>query len=232
MSSSNDSSEAEQHLQLSQVSSDSGQRGASATVQNASDSTRTLPTRSRDAGKPLIRKLPSTVSTRSVRSALESKKKPKVIQGDHKEGSLHTFFNTVTQSQRLGANPEGALPELTFEEEDFIQDDLLEEDLHTLLTERNSQKHVVDGRKRPRTLSSSHEAFVCKEIQPNASQRFNKTSWKLEHTQHAPAVEKEDLRPWDELAVHKKKVADVSSWLEEAFIGRNRKVWNQEVSYG
>lgn len=244
--SSNDSSEAEPHLHVSQVLSDSSGRGASGTVQKASYSTKTLPTRSRDATKPVIQKSQSTVSASSVRSTLDQspqkpKKKPQVIQDDHKQGSLHTFFNAVTQSQRLGGTLKDVTPKHTFEEEDFIQDELLEEDLHTLPQERYSPKHAIDGRKRTRTLPSSHEAPVCTELQPNASQRFNKTLRKQEHTQYTATVEQADLRPWaeryaptclDELAVHKKKVVDVGSCLEEAFLGRNRKVWNPEVSYG
>lgn len=49
----------------------------------------------------------------------------------------------------------------------------------------------------------------------------------------APEVEWDNDRPWaqrfspsnlDELAVHKKKIADVRSWLETAFTGSNRRV--------
>ena len=50
---------------------------------------------------------------------------------------------------------------------------------------------------------------------------------------YAEEVNQEDGRPWaqrfppsnlDELAVHKKKIADVRSWLENVFTGRDRRV--------
>ena len=246
VSSSNDSSEAEKQLYVSQVRSDSIRRGASGSIQKTSDSTTTLPTRSRDVNKAAVQNSHSTASAGSARSTPDRspqkpKKIPKGFQGEHRQGSLYTFFNAVTQSQRVGGNLKDATPTLTFEEEDFIQDDLPEEGLHTLPQERNLKKHALDGRKRPRTLSSSHGALVCKEIQSNASQRFNKTLRKQGRTQLVPAVGQADLRPWaekyapaslGELAVHKKKVADVGTCLQEAFLGRNGKVWNRGASYG
>lgn len=240
VSSSNDNKEAEEHLPTPPVRSEFIRQGPSGTIHHALSSTRTLPTRSRDANKPLLQKLQSTVSEGPFKPLQDqppqkAKKRSKNIQEDQKQGSLYTFFNAVTQSQQLGANLEDAKSGLRSEEEDFIQDDSLADDLRKFPLERNSENHTINDRKRSRTLSSGHEALNCKEIQPNASQRFNKSVGRQEHTGHVPIIKEPDLRPWaekyapaslDELAVHKRKVADVRSFLEEVLLGRSHKVWD------
>lgn len=148
--------------------------------------------------------------------------------------SLYTFFTAKAQTQRDRPRSGSRTPEL--EEEDFIEDDSLDEELRQLDTGRLESHQVLDRRKHrrlsPERKGHQHEA----EPVSNASQQFlrvpkpNQSSSRRDKPQR---MINEDGKPWaekypptslEELAVHKKKVADVRTWLEHVFERRSRKV--------
>lgn len=176
--------------------------------------------------------------TSSNTTPASSPKKPR--QQEQKSKSLYTFFTARAQTQRDRPRSESRTPEV--EEEDFIEDDSLDEELRRLDTVRHESHKVLDRRKQrrlsPRPNGHQHGA----ETFPIASQQFLRVPRpaQRETRRHdGQDVIKEDGRPWaelyapktlDELAVHKKKVADVRIWLEHVFEGRSRKVCILAVS--
>ncbi|KAF4512451.1 hypothetical protein G6O67_001590 [Ophiocordyceps sinensis] len=105
--------------------------------------------------------------------------------------------------------------------DDIISDPISEEDE---ISELKASSSSLVGQHVKKRLRKGAE--VASAEAPSASQRFLRPP-------KAPgtAVNDDDLRPWserfgprnlDELAVHKKKVADVGRWLEDVIAGRMR----------
>ena len=198
-----------------------------------------LPTRSKNEVKMV--KQHKTTADRSLRSrpassTRNSKDKPTTLSKEQKEcrpGSLYNFLNTVTQSQRIGTRSDASISKIGNVEDDVIQDDSLDEGSRSWSPGRKSKQDAIGRGKRLRRSFSSNRTEVCKEIHPNASQRFSKAIKRGERTQFTTTRGKIDSRPWaekyapnglDELAVHKRKITDVQRWLDETLTGRHGKV--------
>jgi len=186
------------------------------------------------------RPTPTSSNTTPASSPKKPTKNAKLRQQEQKSKSLYTFFTARAQTQRDRPRSESRTPEV--EEKDFIEDDSLDEELRRLDTVRHESHKVLDRRKQ-RGLSpqpNGHQHGV--EKIPNASQQFlrvPKPAQRETRRHDGQDVIKEDGRPWaelyapttlDELAVHKKKVTDVRTWLEHVFEGRSRKVCILAVS--
>lgn len=202
--------------------------------------------------KAKLKKAPSNPSNRHAAAPSPSpasspekrrtRKKP-VPDKSSPSKSLHSFFTPATEEQRWSSIREENTPDIVEEIED-------EEDAESILTWGASQSFSMgmssqtakNGQKNGH--SSAQEASVISKngqkqdetlkaaLRPKPTKRFlipgNTEAGKP--SSHAIS---EQLRPWterfapanlDELAVHKKKVADVQNWLVDVFTGRSRRV--------
>ncbi|KAL0939231.1 cell cycle checkpoint protein rad17 [Colletotrichum truncatum] len=139
------------------------------------------------------------------------------VEEKGRNGDLMTLFSK--QAQRTSAKPAGF--SRTVPLDDIVSDPISDDDV--VADQKASTSSIVGqaARKRFRdsTPVASAPAF-------GSSQKF------LKPTRPAtPAALDDDLRPWserfgpvnlDELAVHKRKVADVRQWLEDVVGGRLR----------
>ncbi|OJD29844.1 cell cycle checkpoint protein [Diplodia corticola] len=171
----------------------------------------------------------STQSKAPSRSSRSSQPRAKP-QPQPKERNILSFFNAATQRQRVHGTQDqpvasqGLPPTDTVEDQDdTIQDDSLDD-------EPNKSGAHAAWRKRTRTRGAAGDAENPEQdALPSASQKFLKTL----SSQSRPAARiEDDERPWveryspanlDELAVHKRKVADVKAWLTNVLSGRERK---------
>ncbi|KAF7562196.1 hypothetical protein G7046_g1956 [Stylonectria norvegica] len=171
-------------------------------------------------------KLPANGSKRLPRRTQPQKngtspKKPKsTVKGDDRGQSsdLKTLFSKQAQrATRAGASSERR----TVPIDDIISDPISEEDEISELKSSSSSLVGQHARKRLRENTQLAAADA-----PSASQRFLKPPRPV-----LPDADNDDLRPWserfgpknlEELAVHKKKVADVRRWLEDVTAGRMR----------
>lgn len=169
----------------------------------------------------------SRASTKSTTSSPEKKKGKGKFEEKVKSGNISTFFNAQVQRQQAagGGSTAASKPKLSsqrsksfeIEDEDIISDD------DWVGGKAQSASMVGQAaRKRSRGLDAlkNEDGNV-----PSMSQKFMKPALPKE------VKKQDDLRPWaerfgpvnlDELAVHKKKVADVRAWLEEVMHGRMR----------
>jgi cell cycle checkpoint protein len=144
-----------------------------------------------------------------------------------KSGDIFTFFTKQAQRQQAEGSGSTAKPKVTTiiskdkKPEDF---DLISDDDDLLQGKAQAASLVgLAARKRARGT----ETFKNRDAEgPSASQKFLKKPMALGEIKHH-----DDMRPWaerfgptnlDELAVHKKKVADVRAWLEDVINGRMR----------
>ena len=169
-----------------------------------------------------------------------SKSKPK--EEDSK--SLHSFFGRASEEQRWNRKVDTPVEEVeNGENGDAIEDDdSLDEAFLGLTEDHNDTKLVLDRRKEG-TYSIKNELHATQPSFPVPTQKFVKPpipSIKQVFGQPKPDQEaNEELhRPWadkygpinlDELAVHKKKVADVQKWLGDVLYGRNPSVCALQV---
>ncbi|KAH0537096.1 hypothetical protein FGG08_006099 [Glutinoglossum americanum] len=141
--------------------------------------------------------------------------------------AIYTFFTPSTQQQRSTQGSECPIPEE--EQDDAIQDD---SDDEGILDNGNASACRIGDTKRGWTTSQK-DGTTAGSI-TSASQKFLRkaSAARSNVPSEGPTASKEDLRPWaekyapvslEELAVHKKKVADVRIWLENVFGGRDRK---------
>jgi cell cycle checkpoint protein len=154
-----------------------------------------------------------------------------------KEKPIYSFFNTATQKQSLpqpSASPEkrDTLPAEI--EEDLIQDDdSLNEELAELSETTFGSKYPMPTRHK-RKLDVLDDGGTDSSSLPRGSQIFKKpatgASRSFSSSEHIPHIAV-DQRPWterygplnmEELAVHKKKVQDVRTWLDSVTNGRDR----------
>ncbi len=200
---------------------------------------RCLPTRSRTKSNtvPKSRSATPAPPASSNSSSKDPPHKPKRAKEVQKRGSLHAYFNAanrVPQSKKE-VQPKVDTPVIGIEEEDLIEDDSLDE-LQQVSSAQNEPASTFDCRRGPVVPSRNRAVSAGPERPPSGSQRFlraGKASGKDASSQATAREKKVDLRPWaekyapvglEELMVHKKKVADVRTWLERAFLGLDRKV--------
>ncbi|KAK0334172.1 RFC checkpoint protein Rad17 [Friedmanniomyces endolithicus] len=140
--------------------------------------------------------------------------------------SIFSFFNATTQRQQL-SQPSASPQKPTQEEPEAIHDQTDDDGTAVSLSKGSSTALAVRKRKSQQTVSTKDDAFSV----PSATQKFRKTN---DGSRIAfLGVVNEDKRPWTEqfapldlsdLAVHKRKVADVRQWLESAVDGKRQKV--------
>ncbi|XP_014558385.1 hypothetical protein COCVIDRAFT_25058 [Bipolaris victoriae FI3] len=182
----------------------------------------TRPTRSRTrAASPN----PSEQSTTNNKSPAKSPAKQRPVYKP-----ITSFFTTVARSQSSQPTPSPEKPAASVEDFDDIFDSDYDEDQAKPVKVSNA----LPVRKRPiaATAPTDHGPNVI------ARQKFLRTATGTRSTpppssSSQPARrDAEDGRPWtekfgpvslDELAVHKKKVADVRTWLTDVLSGKSRK---------
>ncbi|MCJ1229404.1 Cell cycle checkpoint protein rad17 [Toensbergia leucococca] len=186
-------------------------------------------------------KLKLTLPSQSATANTSPEKYPRKSKPTGKQRSsrsVYTFFSAATKQPILkgASKSEVAEVEVEEEEDDFIQDDSLDDELRQLPETLRTAKLVLDRRKGQAVSSRSvSTSAACHKLPPIASQRFmrpGKTYGEGIVTQKDVASGDADLRSWaekyapiglEELAVHKKKVADVRNWLETIFNGQMHK---------
>ena len=183
-------------------------------------------------GQSAITKSPKRkASAKSTTTSPSSAKKiGRTTKEPEKSKSLHIFFGKATEEQRW--NRKIDTPDTGIEDEDFgdaiIDDDILDDDLEDILEGKSSTKSTLDRRKL--FAPTSGGLGNVQRDSPSLSQRFAKpVSTQRNGTQALDAlVSDQTHRPWsdrygptnlDELAVHKKKVADVQKWIMDVLSG-------------
>ena len=170
----------------------------------------------------------------------EPPSKTKQTHKSHPIGSLHSFFNSANRSASVGRDTRKKAPQPLVEEsdvqEDIIEDDSPDEKLHKSSASQGITKLVLDRRKPLQEQTQTRAVTASQERPLSASQKFlsvGADAVKEASTQTTDAVRHSNTRPWaekygptslEELVVHRKKVADVSGWLDNAYLGRDRKV--------
>ncbi|KAL1627027.1 RFC checkpoint protein Rad17 [Diplodia seriata] len=172
----------------------------------------------------------SSRPSRSSRPAAKPKPKPQP-----KEKNILSFFNAATQRQRSPsskaqpvASQEAPHADAVEDQDDIIQDDSLDDEPNKSVAHAARRK-----RTRPRGAIGDAEGPE-QDALPSGSQKFLKApNAEARHqTLTSSARTDVDQRPWvdkyspvnlDELAVHKRKVADVRAWLTNVLAGRERK---------
>ncbi|KAI7533835.1 hypothetical protein KC331_g12866 [Hortaea werneckii] len=170
---------------------------------------------------------------KSSEPTAKSRTKPKTKVTEREEPKakkpIYSFFNAATQRQREvqpSASPEKPLP-LSQVEPEAIHDESENDDASVTLSKGSSVALAM----RKRKAQSSGTPGDNPSLAPPATQKFRKTS----EGGRTPSfsIYNDDKRPWterfapvdlSELAVHKRKVADVRQWLENTLHGRRQKV--------
>ncbi|KAJ5768802.1 hypothetical protein N7520_003361 [Penicillium odoratum] len=184
---------------------------------------------------------PSSAPTRHTSSPSLSPSNPSSSPKPRNSKSLRGFFHTATEGQRWSSQKfetkRALAPVSETLDADEIDDDY--DSYDEIFT-----KHIASGTSsfNPKSSFSStgqtQGASKPKATRPTnqSTKRFIMPTDSKDQTQtsrplHPQLNQKIDHRPWaqrfapldlDELAVHKRKVADVRKWLEDAFAGRCR----------
>ncbi|KAL8663786.1 MAG: hypothetical protein Q9202_003600 [Teloschistes flavicans] len=195
--------------------------------------TRALPTRlpSEHESRTRSRKAPTTKS--STPSPRKPPSKTRTIRKTPKPSSLDTYFSAANRLH--GTRDPSSQTEKsghTITEEDFIEDDSLDEELQKLSELRTTIK--IPNRTNVAPPQSQVEKHNSKRL-PGGSQVFlnlANRAVKADKDQKTPRPLINDTRPWadryaptsvEELAVHKRKVADVKEWILGVFEGHLKK---------
>lgn len=168
--------------------------------------------------------------------------------------SLHSFFRPATEEQRwatkrttdVSSQPDSIIDELG-DADDLIQDDYgsYDEIFDQFKGQDSSRRDdsVVPSASKPAPGSFTRSDNSVKPSRP-AKRFLLPTSPNLQPVTEERgggeiAAKDIDRRPWserfgpsnlDELAVHKKKVADVRDWLSEAIAGKSRRVCDLPIN--
>jgi cell cycle checkpoint protein len=166
----------------------------------------------------------------TTKSASSSPEKPrrKGKEDKVKSGNLFTFFTKQVQKQQaegisIGSNTQSATASQSSKEPKADEDDLISDDEFMESKARPASMVGQVARKRARGADILKNA---EQSMPSATQKFVMAppQTRRNNSEH-------DTRPWaerfapvdlNELAVHKKKVADVRSWLESVMSGKMR----------
>ena len=165
---------------------------------------------------------PSKATLKASPKPSPDKRKNSQQQPD-KSKSLHSFFGKATEDQRW--RKKSATPDIDIHDDELGED--IEDDLSDNgLLEMEDSKKTLDRRKPVVNGVSKLNGGP-----PSSSQRFVKPVLPSRRDSSDPLPQQEYHRPWsdrygptnlEELAVHKKKVADVSSWLQNVLSGRDK----------
>lgn len=169
-------------------------------------------------------------SQSSPKKAKASKAKPQPVTKDEtkaKAKPIYSFFNAATQKQQ-SSQPTTTQPRSSTPRRDTETIDS-DDDKTSAVTVSKGSSTALAVRKRK--LQSSQHPEDDALLPPSATQKFRKTG--VDSRTPSFSVINEDKRSWveqfspldlSELAVHKRKVADVKRWLEVAYAGRRQRV--------
>ena len=165
---------------------------------------------------------PSKATLKASPKSSPDKKKNSKQQPD-KSKSLHSFFGKATEDQRW--RKKSATRDIDVHDDELGED--IEDDLSdSVLLETEDSKTTLDRRKPIVNGVSKLNGGP-----PPSSQRFVKPALPSRRDSSEPLPQQEYHRPWsdrygpinlEELAVHKKKVSDVSDWLRNVLSGRDK----------
>jgi cell cycle checkpoint protein len=177
-------------------------------------------------------------STSPEKSRGGARKKGKIEEKGRTADLLTLFSKQVQRSQAANGNGAGSAKEKeTVALEDIISDPISEEDADELVMHKTAVGSSIVGKTAQKRLKGSSQLRQQQQQQQGGSGMFGAAAGggrflKREQPQQWKGnAEEEDARPWserfgpvnlEELAVHKKKVADVRKWLEEVMAGRMR----------
>ena len=191
-----------------------------------------LPTRLRSSHSKASKAAASESSQPPSPKKLKSRRN--IIRKGSESGSIDAYF-TAGNSFQLATQSTGQTSKLGISngEEDLIEDDSFDDELRRLADpqktgrSRNEQALVIS-----QSIAESHGSKGL----PTGSQIFRKPTKDAQHSEKnkdAAVCREVDRRPWadrygpmsvEELAVHKRKVADVRGWLEAVCHGVSTKV--------
>ncbi|KAL8894673.1 MAG: hypothetical protein Q9192_004131, partial [Flavoplaca navasiana] len=193
-----------------------------------------LPTRLRSTTKP-VTKAPPIASVQSTNQPLPKKSAARHdgSRKDPRPSSLDTYFSAAGNVHAVkSASSQNPKVVSAIEEEDFIEDDSFDEELQKLpLSHRALNQAPTQAQSQPTILKQKTSSTTLL----SGSQVFRKLGNGIERSKKkddAVKLSEDDTRPWaeryeplslEELAVHKKKVADVRDWLYNVFQGRSKK---------
>ena len=154
-------------------------------------------------------------------SSLTAEKKSKRGNLSENKMSLHGYFQPATQEQRWASRrtTEASCPSPLEGMGDH--DDLIEDDYDSYSNVLSDRKLALKPDRASQSSSAKSKGTARQSrpfVLPKEGDRTNN---------------EEDIRPWaqrygpsklDELAVHKRKVADVGNWISDFFSGKNRRV--------
>jgi cell cycle checkpoint protein len=168
----------------------------------------------------------SKASTKSPSTSPEKSKRKGKVEEKVKSGDIFSFFTKQAERQKAAGTTNGTVsrPRISSNESKSEDIDLISDgDDDVVVSKSQSSAVGLAARKRARGT----EPFKSGDGNPpSMSQKFFKK----------PSIpvqikNEDDLRPWaerfapvnlEELAVHKKKVSDVRTWLEDVINGRMR----------
>ena len=192
------------------------------------------------ATQPFIRNSPAS----STQKPLKTVKLAKVKSGEQRSSSLYSFFNAKTESQTASQNKELSQVKVQLVKAAVEVDDIIEDECTGDEKSISPQsKHLPPYPAPLRKLSSQSTQTINPQKQPSTaiapksvlsqSQRFSRPASRSDVSFQKVSYGNKDERPWaekygpsnlEELAVHKKKVADVRGWIQSAFEERHRHV--------
>lgn len=201
----------------------------------ASVPAKTLPTRKSTQQNGMPKKSKASIPLRDSPKSSPEKGSRGDLRVKKESKSLHAFFSRATEEQRW-ARKDQTPPSVVEDGEngDDIEDDSLDEAFAEFADAEADENRVLDRRKATEptlhigTLKSLGNGVL-------SSQKFAKPSTPASKEEHSiPGRDNDSFsRPWaekyapislDELAVHKKKVTDVQSWLSAVLQGRDQRV--------
>lgn len=201
-------------------------------IQDATALLKSPPNSKSSKPKNVRKKVSPKSSPEKVKKPTRTKREPEKIK------SLHTFFNRATEAQRW--ERKSITPDRDVgdgENGDVIEDDDALDDNLFVLTDQDQQNEVLNRRKLP--ISGNHANLSSTQrFPPSSVPKFVKPTPTVKRTfppepAFATQAQEPDHRPWadryapsnlEELAVNKKKVADVQRWLSDVLSGRDRRV--------
>ncbi|KAL8632133.1 hypothetical protein Q9189_002157 [Teloschistes chrysophthalmus] len=191
---------------------------------------RALPTRLHSKHESSTRRTKAPPTKSSAPSPKKPPSKTRTVRKAPKASYLDTYFSAADRAHGTQtSSSQTEKPGRIIEEEDFIEDDSFNEELRKLSDHRKTIK-IPDGRHGAPPQSQT-EKNDSKRL-PGGSQVFRKLAngaVKADKNQKTPIPLSMDTRPWadrygptsvEELAVHKRKVADVKEWIVGVLEGR------------
>jgi cell cycle checkpoint protein len=229
-------------------------RISSSTATRASEVTTpqktTKPTRLKSKSKPSTDAAPATPRKAAVKAAsvspVKAKKSPRRKKTEENSRSLHAFFGRASEEQRWNRRVDIPTAEVDdVENGDAIEDDDSLDEAFSQLAEGQEDVKVQLDRRKDLLAVTSNASQTGRSSLPASSHKFVKPPLPSIN-KHGLNVELDDNsskhlhRPWadrygpanlEELAVHKKKVADVHKWLGEVLNGRDPRVCANETNH-